>query len=87
MLRSSDPRRARAGPAAGAGFGDEGAVVELALKFSGLEGLRVVDTSIIPAVASANINACVFLIAEKAADLIPGNAPLTPQPVLYHRAT
>ncbi len=67
--------------------GDSRAVVDLDLKFRGIDGLRIVDASVIPAVPSANINACVFMIAEKAADLIRGNAPLAPQSVLYHRAT
>lgn len=67
--------------------GDSRAVVELDLKFRGIDGLRIVDASVIPAVPSANINACVFMIAEKAADLILGNTPLAPQSVLYHRAT
>ncbi len=66
--------------------GDERAVVDLALKFRGIEGLRVVDASIIPAVPSANINACVFMIAEKAADLILGNKPLEPEAISYYRS-
>lgn len=64
--------------------GDERAVVDLELKFRGIDGLRVVDASVIPSVPSANINACVFMIAEKAADMILGNAPLPPEPVDYH---
>jgi len=66
--------------------GDDRAVVDLDLKFRGIEGLCIVDASVIPAVPSANINACVFMIAEKAADLILGNTPLVPQSVPYHRA-
>lgn len=66
--------------------GDECAVVDLDLKFRGIDGLRIVDASVIPAIPSANINACVFMIAEKAADLILGNTPLVPQSVPYHRA-
>lgn len=65
---------------------DERAVVDLALKFRGIEGLRIVDASVIPAVPSANINACVFMIAEKAADMILGNEPLPPESVPYYRA-
>lgn len=66
--------------------GDPRAVVDLALKFRGIDGLRVVDASVIPAISSANINACVFMIAEKAADMILGRQPLAPETVAYHRA-
>lgn len=64
--------------------GDERAVVDLELKFNGLHGLRIVDASVIPAIPSANINACVFMIAEKAADLILENKPLEPENYPYH---
>lgn len=66
--------------------GDKRAVVGLDLKLRGVEGLRIVDASVIPAVPSANINACCFMIAEKAADMILGNQPLPPEPVEYYRA-
>jgi choline dehydrogenase len=66
--------------------GDDRAVVDLNLKMRGIDGLRIVDASIIPAVPSANINACVYMIAEKAADLILGKTPLAPEFVAYHRA-
>ena len=64
--------------------GDERAVVDLDLRFRGIAGLRIIDASVIPAVPSANINACVFMIAEKASDLIRGINPLTPESVPYH---
>jgi choline dehydrogenase len=66
--------------------GDERAVVDLGLNFRGLEGLRVVDASVIPAVPNANINSCVFMLAEKAADLILDREPLAPEPVPYFKA-
>lgn len=66
--------------------GDPRAVVGLDLKLRGIDGLRIVDASVIPAVPSANINACVFMIAEKAADLILGRPALPPQHVPYHKA-
>lgn len=66
--------------------GDERGVVDLELKFRGIEGLRVVDASVIPAVPSANTNACVFMIAEKAADLILGRQPLPSSSIDYYRA-
>jgi choline dehydrogenase len=52
-----------------------GTVVDDELRVNGLEGLRVVDASVMPMVPRGNTNAPVIAVAERAADLIGGTVP------------
>ncbi|MDO8875644.1 MAG: GMC family oxidoreductase N-terminal domain-containing protein [Pseudolabrys sp.] len=66
----------RMGPAT-----DPLAVVDDRLRVHGLEGLRVVDASIMPRMISANLNASTLMIADKASDMIRNRAALEAAPV------
>ena len=52
---------------------DDHAVLDPQLRFNGIEGLRVVDASIMPKIISSNTNAAAIMIGEKASDMIRAN--------------
>ena len=60
---------------------DEMAVVDSQTNVHGIEGLRVVDSSIFPTIPNGNLNAPTIMVAEKAADIILGKPALPPQNV------
>ncbi|NQZ88582.1 MAG: choline dehydrogenase [Colwellia sp.] len=60
---------------------DEMAVVDSDTKVHGIEGLRVVDSSIFPTIPNGNLNAPTIMVAERAADIIRGLETLTPSRV------
>jgi choline dehydrogenase len=57
-------------------LGDPMAVVDPETRVIGVEGLRVVDSSIFPRVTYGNLNAPSIMVGEKAADMILGRTPL-----------
>ncbi len=67
------------------GTGAQSVVDPSTMGVHGLDGLKVVDASVMPYVTNGNIYAPVMMIAEKAADLILGNTPLPPAEVEFYR--
>jgi len=67
------------------GSGEDAVVDPGTMRARGVDGLRVVDASVMPYVTNGNIYAPVMMIAEKAADLILGNTPLPPEHVDFFR--
>ena len=65
---------------------DPMAVVDGYGRVHGMEGLRVIDASIMPQVVTGNLNAPTIMIAEKMADAIRGRAALAPSTAPYYKA-
>lgn len=63
---------------------DSMAVVDEELRVHGIEGLRVVDASVMPQITSANLNAPTQMIAARAADFIRGRDQLEPFHAKFH---
>jgi choline dehydrogenase len=67
------------------GVGENSVVDPATMRVHGLDGLRVVDASVMPYVTNGNIYAPVMMLAEKASDLILGVTPLEPIPEPFYR--
>jgi len=59
---------------------DDAAVVDPTLRVRGVDGLRVIDASVMPTVTSANTNAASLMIGERGARIVLGRALASPQP-------
>jgi choline dehydrogenase len=67
------------------GAGGDSVTDPASMRVHGLDGLRIVDASVMPYITNGNIYAPVMMTAEKSADLILGNTPLPPEPVEFYR--
>jgi choline dehydrogenase len=65
---------------------DLSAVVDPETRVIGVEGLRLVDSSIMPSITNGNLNAPTIMLAEKAADMIRGRDPLPAANAPYYVA-
>ena len=65
---------------------DPFAVVDPQTRVIGIEALRVVNSSIMPSITNGNLNAPTIMLAEKAADMILGRAPLPASNAPYYVA-
>lgn len=63
---------------------DDEAVVDTEMKVHGIDGLRVVDASVMPTIVSANLNAPTQMIAARAADFILGKPALPAEFARFH---
>lgn len=68
------------------GTGGDDAVTDAQGRVQGVNGLRVVDASIMPKNVTGNLNAPIIMLAERIADLVLGKDPLPPQHAPYYKA-
>jgi choline dehydrogenase len=67
------------------GTEDDSVLDPMSMRVHGVDGLRVIDAASMRYITNGNIYAPVMMLAEKAADLVLGNAPLAPEPVPFFR--